>query len=99
MNGLDSGHPIIKIKNDIGDADEVLRGWLQQIYHLPLEMINDPNGSEHVVISTNLLEFAFYWGSTCDGNIFIRIEGDTTPDYFELKTVERISESEFQANF
>jgi hypothetical protein len=103
---LDTGHPIISIDGACDDADNILREWLQKKLSLPGEMTNDPNGSEHALRSSTEVDFGFYWGSECEGNLFVRLQGKTqgsgADSFFELDTSQEVlvlTETEFQDNF
>lgn len=107
---LDTGHPIISIDGDCDDADNILREWLQKKLRLSSEMVDDPNGSEHVFRSSIEVDFGFYWGSNYEsftvGSLFVRLQGKTqgygADSFFELDTSQEVlvlTETEFQNNF
>jgi len=103
---LDTGHPMVCIDGKMGDADEFFREWLQRTLQLPSDMAENPSGSEHFVVSKDLIHFAFYWNDY-ESELFISASGvvknDGTDDYFEIvapdQHINQISEAQFDSNF
>lgn len=101
---IDTGHPVIGINGLYGDADDHLREWAQKKFNQPLEMVSNPNGSEHIVQGPDSLNFAFYWNDDCSGQLFITVTGRTSPDpqmkilvgeHFDVTDAFQISEEQF----
>lgn len=104
---LDTGHPDVRIPGHAdGDADCPefgLRGFLAKHFALPAEVVEEPNGSEFILLDNKRALFGLYWdGMASDPSAFFKLIGEVHHhrdgfDYFHAEPdgITTITSQEF----